>query len=235
MTFRVPETFIAGTEAEAAKVNSNFSNIETELNAFPSDGKLKPGVIAFNNLESDLVETSGEGLTLSDGRIATSKLIREYIDDQIEAQVYDKECYGRAYRNSRQSNMGPSAEKLLINTLSNSKNTTLSNYKVTPQVAGHYQLWGQVDFYNSYTGGGSHVVATIRKNGSEIAHGQTLIEYGLHGLSSTAWVNCAGDCWMDGSSDYWEFWVWTSVSSYQDVEAGSNSTFFMWNRVGSGG
>jgi len=77
MAFAVTNTFTANTTAEAAKVNTNFSEIETELNDFPTDGALGTGVVDTTQLAADAV---------TNAKIADDALDSEhYTDGSIDA------------------------------------------------------------------------------------------------------------------------------------------------------
>jgi hypothetical protein len=78
MTFKATNTFVAGTKAEAAGVNQNFGDVESELNAFPTDGSLKNGAVEFKHLDNSAVEVASEGISASDVKVPTSNAVVEY-------------------------------------------------------------------------------------------------------------------------------------------------------------
>jgi hypothetical protein len=57
MTFNVSKTHIAGTSAEAADLNQVNSELEAELNAFPTDGSLKSSSVGYLNLTDSCIES----------------------------------------------------------------------------------------------------------------------------------------------------------------------------------
>jgi hypothetical protein len=77
----VSNTFIAGTDAKAAELNTNFAEVVAELNAFPTSGYLKNGAVTFGSLNDTAVETSTEGITSTDVAIPTSKAVVNYVAD----------------------------------------------------------------------------------------------------------------------------------------------------------
>lgn len=55
MTFSVTHTFTGDTTAVGSEVNTNFTDIETELTGFPNNGSLGAGVVDTTQLAADAV------------------------------------------------------------------------------------------------------------------------------------------------------------------------------------
>lgn len=71
MTFAVTNTFTANTLAQASQVNANFTDIENELNAFPTDGAFKSGGITAAAIASSAVTTA----KIADNAVTTDKIL----------------------------------------------------------------------------------------------------------------------------------------------------------------
>lgn len=108
----------------------------------------------------------------------------------------------RAYRASNQTITVNQYNKVQITTVAidtcgGFDNTT--DYRYTPNVAGHYMFTGQV------AGSGySRLFANIYKNGSVVAGGSD---------NATAYRSSVNDIiYMNGTTDYVELWVYSTVS-----------------------
>jgi hypothetical protein len=73
----------SGSTASAAHVNQNFSDIETELNAFPTDGALADGAVSTAaKLASNVVTTA----KILDANVTTAKIANDAVDaDKLAA------------------------------------------------------------------------------------------------------------------------------------------------------
>jgi hypothetical protein len=90
-------------------------------------------------------------------------------------------------------------------------NTT--NYRFTPNVAGYYQVNGQVGFANTIAG----VQSKLLKNGTDTKHGANL---------SGAWsqLNCV--IYLNGTTDYIEYYVAQVQGTTQALFINSNFNYF---------
>jgi hypothetical protein len=95
MAFDVTNTFVAGTDADASELNKNFIDIEAELNAFPTAGKIKNGSITNamitdgSILTNKLNEVSTlTNLSTSTTILPTSGAIKSYIDSKEFTSFY---------------------------------------------------------------------------------------------------------------------------------------------------
>lgn len=81
MAFGVTNTFTTDTTAVASEVNTNFSEIETELNTFPTDGALASNCVTFAKLgcEVDEDDMSSDSAT----HIPTQQSVKAYVDNRV--------------------------------------------------------------------------------------------------------------------------------------------------------
>jgi hypothetical protein len=121
-----------------------------------------------------------------------------------------------AYQNSAQTFTTGVFNKLQIDTeefdTANCFNT--GNYRFTPNVAGYYQVNANYNLNSSAT-----TLAVIFKNGSAF-------KYGVNSTGSTPYggsVNCL--MYMNGTTDYIEFYGYTNGTGYT-VATGSLNTWF---------
>jgi hypothetical protein len=92
MAFDVTNTFQAGTDAKASELNKNFSDIEDELNAFPTAGALKEGsvtesaiansAITVAKLSNVITDTSLTGA--SNSNIPSTLAVKTYLDNKFD-------------------------------------------------------------------------------------------------------------------------------------------------------
>lgn len=91
MAFSVTTDFTVDTTAVASQVNQNFTDVETELNDFPTDGTLKAdavsaaaqvsdGILTTAKFATNVVDTDGTLAANSDTRLASQKAIKTYVD-----------------------------------------------------------------------------------------------------------------------------------------------------------
>jgi len=125
-----------------------------------------------------------------------------------------------AYLGSNQSPTNATYTKVQINTESFDTASCFdtSLYRFTPNVAGYYQV--QATCRISSTAPSTYVWA-IYKNGSNIAElniATTPAAYDNRTVASLVYMN--------GTSDYLEFYCYCSASSAQTFNAGSNATYF---------
>jgi hypothetical protein len=136
MTFDVTNTFQAGTDAKAVDLNKNFSDIENELNAFPTGGALKNGsitnamivdsAITFPKLSG--ISTDGVGLTpVNDTTLATSKAIKTYIDTYLTGI----KVFGTATLTSDHSNLAGSFPAVTVRSGSSNWSSSIFTVPVT--------------------------------------------------------------------------------------------------------
>lgn len=98
MAFATTNDFTAGTNAVASEVNQNFTDIETELNAFPTNGTLSDGAVSTTAKLANSIITSAkfaaatlvteaEGLDSSDNDTSfpTTAATKDYVDTAIAA------------------------------------------------------------------------------------------------------------------------------------------------------
>ena len=101
MTFAVTNTFTGDTSAVASEVNTNFTDLETELNAFPTDGALADGAVSTtaklaNNIitspkfHADALVTEAEGLDSSDNDTSfpTTAAVKDYVDTEVTGRAF---------------------------------------------------------------------------------------------------------------------------------------------------
>jgi hypothetical protein len=121
-----------------------------------------------------------------------------------------------AYQNSAQTFTTGAFNKLQIDTeefdTANCFNT--GNYRFTPNVAGYYQVNA---VYN--LGGSGTTLAVIFKNGSAF-------KYGVNSTGSSPYGNSVSCLmYMNGTTDYIEFYGYTNGTGYQ-IQTGSLNTWF---------
>jgi hypothetical protein len=95
-------------------------------------------------------------------------------------------------------------------------NSNFASSRFTPTVAGYYQLTSQLQ-YTSIASGRNMFV--IYKNGSEYRHMQDMQVSSTIGLMGTSLVSA------NGSSDYFEIYVYTSTGPYT-LDNNSAITYF---------
>jgi hypothetical protein len=94
MPFNVTNTFEAGSDADSADINQNFSDIEDELNAFPTNGSLKDGIISNNMIQAGSITTAKlaqvetSALSTSTTDLITSGPVKTYIDARVFSSFY---------------------------------------------------------------------------------------------------------------------------------------------------
>jgi len=122
-----------------------------------------------------------------------------------------------AYQNSGQSISASTFTKITCNTKewdTNSNYDNATNYRFTPTVAGYYQVNGVIGFTSSVR---TNSVAAIYKNGSIYKTlSQIDANFYIVGGSSSVYLN--------GSTDYIEFYVFTNVSG--TTSTGTDKTSF---------
>lgn len=97
-------------------------------------------------------------------------------------------------------------------TASSYDNTT--NYRFTPQVAGYYQVIGQVAVAGTTTG----IWLALYKNGSTFKYGTQVSSI------SNGSLNCAWQVYLNGSTDYIELYCRLTIG--QALSAASTDTYF---------
>ena len=96
MAFSTTNDFTAGTNAVASEVNQNFTDIETELNAFPTDGTLSDGAVSTTaKLANSIITTAKFASTAfydtdamtqdSATACASQQSIKAYVDTSVAA------------------------------------------------------------------------------------------------------------------------------------------------------
>jgi hypothetical protein len=121
----------------------------------------------------------------------------------------------RAYRSSLQTVTGNGFTKVQLSSESFDTHgafDSTTNYRFTPQVAGYYQINGQVNTAVSAT----YLIACIYKNGSLHSTGND---------ATTALRSTVHDVvYLNGSSDYVELYVYTTNTSI--TSAGPQDIYF---------
>jgi hypothetical protein len=121
-----------------------------------------------------------------------------------------------AYQNSAQSIPNTTWTKVLFQVEEFDTNSNFASSRFTPTVAGYYQLTSQLQ-YTSIASGRNMFV--IYKNGSEYRHMQDMQVSSTIGLMGTSLVSA------NGSSDYFEIYVYTSTGPYT-LDNNSAITYF---------
>lgn len=144
----------------------------------------------------------------------------ELQENGVTVQSYGKIPAFSAYLSTNQNPTNATYTKVQINTESfdtaNCFDTSL--YRFTPNVAGYYQV--QAACRISSTTPSTYVWA-IYKNGSNINElniATTPAQYDNRVVASLVYMN--------GTTDYLEFYCYCSASSAQTFNAGSNATYF---------
>jgi hypothetical protein len=99
MAFSVTNDFTAGTDAIASEVNQNFTDIEAELNAFPTDGTLKDGAVSTTaKLANGIITTAKFAATAfydtdamtenSATACASQQSIKAYVDNNVPTTFF---------------------------------------------------------------------------------------------------------------------------------------------------
>jgi hypothetical protein len=114
------------------------------------------------------------------------------------------------YRNSTQSVASSTYVKMQFNTAEFDTDTIFdsTNNRLIPKVAGYYQVNGVVQFASSISG----VQCRIYKNGSTYKNGVNM------GSGQVATANTI--MYLNGTTDYVEFWVAHLQAGSQNVNAG---------------
>jgi hypothetical protein len=94
----------------------------------------------------------------------------------------------------------------------------VTNYRFTPQVAGYYQVNGQVQF----SGSASQVIASIYKNGAEFKRGAQSGSAAISGQSAVA----TALVYLNGTTDYVEFWVHQNSGGALSLTASAVYNYF---------
>jgi len=121
-----------------------------------------------------------------------------------------------AYQNSAQSIPNVTWTKVLFQVEEFDTNSNFASSRFTPTVAGYYQLTSQLQ-YTTIAGGRNMFV--IYKNGAEYRHLQDMQTSYTIGLMGTSLV------YANGSSDYFEIYIYTSTGAYT-LDNNSAITYF---------
>ena len=85
------------------------------------------------------------------------------------------------------------------------------NYRFTPNVAGYYQLNGQI--YLRSTAAGTHAQTYISKNSGTENVAYSLLRYTSGSSTAYGILNCTGLTYMNGSTDYVELFGYIVATS----------------------
>ena len=96
---------------------------------------------------------------------------------------------------------------------------TSSNGRFIPQVAGYYQINGQVAFGGATSG---YAQMAIYKNGGQFSTGNTMINNNQVG----AMCSVSDVVYLNGSTDYVELWAWQNSGGSLSTQATSNVNKF---------
>jgi hypothetical protein len=121
-----------------------------------------------------------------------------------------------AYQNSAQSIPNVTWTKVLFQVEEFDTNSNFASSRFTPTVAGYYQLTSQLQ-YTTIAGGRNMFV--IYKNGAEYRHLQDMQTSYTIALIGTSLV------YANGSSDYFEIYIYTSTGAYT-LDNSSAITYF---------
>jgi collagen type VII alpha len=127
----------------------------------------------------------------------------------------------RAYCSNGQSISATTSTKVQINSVSFDPNSIVdhtTNYRITPTVAGYYQVNGSCTFATAVSG---ICLAMLYKNGNEAARGQQ-----PYSLSTTYEETFGADVsdivYFNGSTDYIELWVYAGQATTLNNAASQN-------------
>lgn len=101
-----------------------------------------------------------------------------------------------------------------------------TNFRFTPTVKGKYHLTATVDFSAGVAGNG--LICAIYKNGSVYKQGPTMRFAAV--AHQGAMVSAMADA--NGSSDYFELFVYQDTTSAQTINGSAAQTYFSGTRVG---
>jgi hypothetical protein len=125
-----------------------------------------------------------------------------------------------AYQSSGQSINSGTFTKVQLQTEefdTSSAFDSTTNYRFTPQVAGYYQVSGNVGY--SFTTGQN--VITIYKNGSRFKDGN----FGAGGTDGTQ-STVSTLIYLNGSTDYIELWSYQNTGTAKSLTIGAGFTYF---------
>ena len=98
-----------------------------------------------------------------------------------------------------------------------------TNYRFTPTVAGYYQLNGAISTNNP----AGSLLCAIYKNGSQLYKGQIVPANAFLGTNA----DVSGLAYLNGTTDYVEFYGYQSNGSSQTTYANSYDTYFNGSMV----
>lgn len=125
-----------------------------------------------------------------------------------------------AYLNTPQSIANATFTKVTFDTETFDTNNNFASSRFTPTVAGYYQFNYGVGL--NVTAGNAGVY--FYKNGSPIANGG--YANGASQIGSYIWVNGACLCFLNGSTDYVEVYVYQAAGGAVNTSSGVNSVWF---------
>ena len=128
-----------------------------------------------------------------------------------------------AYQSTNQSVTSGVYTKVACNTeeFDTNSNYDTTNYRFIPQVAGYYQVTGNI-YFNSASGN-SLVVVAIYKNGSVAKYGS--FTYPASAPAAT-FANATAIIYCNGTTDYLELYGYLLATTSPSFVAGSTSTYF---------
>jgi hypothetical protein len=170
MAFAVTNDFTGDTLAVASKVNTNFTDIETELNAFPTNGTLSDNAVTTGKIANDAVTFAKLGCEIdednmatdSNARIPTQQSVKAYVDNSVGSANYTPTSYA-----NEESVTYPNG---LIIKMGEKDCATAGNYTVTYGTAFPTRMKsvGFSQFYNNNTNPSAWNIKSITgTNGKE--------------------------------------------------------------------
>jgi len=168
---------------------------------------------------------------ITDGIISTAKIADDAVTSGKLGTGATNTPAFMAYLGSAQTGISDATEvKVNINTEvfdTDNAYDNSTNYRFTPQVAGKYFCYGQVDINGLNASNMYQGITRIKKNGSTVL-GQ-LWDYRTDGIGYTMSPSVSGIIEMNGSSDYIELYVYHSkgTTDTSQIQSGQDETRFM--------
>lgn len=132
---------------------------------------------------------------------------KQYVDAATTPAVYPKV---RAHQVGAQNIAANTWTKLLLDTTDYDTNSIFASSRITPDVAGYYDVTAQTTLYAS--GQSGTVAISVYKNGSQI--NQSTSDPQVYGANVTDIVYC------NGTTDYLEIYVYNSLACSVDLGGG---------------